>query len=157
MERGFTILEILITITVISIIGTAAGISLITYYRTASVEAAVKDVDDIRDELLPRKGLIRIEKKAQQIKEILTVESERKKLNTAGIVTKVNRIVTKTGKPMLFAKIADFNDTMEVVVFPDTLAQNSQIWEEDSVLLVSGRMSRRNGEPKLICDSATTL
>jgi len=44
MERGFTILEILITITVISIIGTAAGISLITYYRTASVEAAVKDV-----------------------------------------------------------------------------------------------------------------
>jgi len=42
--RGFTMLEILITITVISIIGTAAGISLITYYRTASVEAAAKDI-----------------------------------------------------------------------------------------------------------------
>lgn len=96
-------------------------------------------------------------KKIKPIKDVLTVKSERQKLSTAGIVTRVQRIVTKTGKPMLFAKIEDFNDTMEVVVFPDTLAKNTEIWQEDNIMMVSGRMSFRNGESKLICDNATLL
>ena len=91
------------------------------------------------------------------IKDIVATQSERKRLTAGGIITQVKRIITKTGKPMLFAKIEDLNDTMEVIVFPDTLAKDNNVWEEDTVVLITGRMSHRNGESKLICDTATAI
>ncbi|PIT92025.1 MAG: DNA polymerase III subunit alpha [Candidatus Harrisonbacteria bacterium CG10_big_fil_rev_8_21_14_0_10_42_17] len=75
----------------------------------------------------------------------------------AGIIAKTHPIVTKTGKPMLFAKIEDFSDTLEVVVFPDTFSNNTEVWAENNTILVTGRMSARNGEHKLICDEAVEL
>ncbi|MDP2696453.1 MAG: DNA polymerase III subunit alpha [bacterium] len=75
----------------------------------------------------------------------------------AGIISKVQRIVTKTGKPMLFAKVEDFKDIMEIVVFPDTLAKNNDIWQENRLVVINGKMSRRDSEVKLICDKVEEL
>lgn len=94
---------------------------------------------------------------AKPIKDALAVTSQTDRFNVAGIVAKIQKIVTKLGQPMLFAKIEDFTDGMEVVVFSDTLARNPNIWQENKPILISGRMSFRNGEPKLICDNATEL
>jgi len=58
---------------------------------------------------------------------------------------------------MIFAKIEDFHDSLEVMVFSETLARTLPIWYENNVILVSGKMSWRNGEPKLICDSVKEL
>lgn len=95
--------------------------------------------------------------KAQSIREILKNATERKPARAAGVVGEIKRIVTKTGKPMLFAKIVDFGDTLEVVVFPDVLANQLNIWRENNTILVAGRLSLKNGEPKLICDDAKEL
>ena len=95
--------------------------------------------------------------KASTIKEILTNASDNKPARFAGIVASIQRIVTKTGKPMLFAKVEDFGDTLEVVVFPNTLMNQATIWRENNAILVAGRLSLRNGEPKLICDDAKEL
>ena len=51
----------------------------------------------------------------------------------------------------------DFSDNIEVVVFSDTLSQNTDVWQENKVVLVSGKISPRDGEAKLICDKATEL
>ena len=75
----------------------------------------------------------------------------------AGIVSKIQRINTKLGQPMVFAKVEDFTDSMEVIVFSDTLQKTLPIWQENKAVLVSGKMSWRNGEPKLICDSVKEL
>ena len=98
--------------------------------------------------------------KTRPIKEVLglpSASSNNRYFNISGIVVKIQKIVTRAGKPMLFAKIEDFNDTMEVVVFPDTLQQNSAVWQENNVIVVTGKMSWRNNEPKLICEKATLI
>ena len=75
----------------------------------------------------------------------------------AGLISKIHKIVTKRGQPMLFAKMEDFGDTIEVIVFSDVLEKTAAAWKEDNALLVSGRLSLRDGEPKLICESVSQL
>jgi len=75
----------------------------------------------------------------------------------AGVVTKVNRIITKLGQPMAFTQITDMNSTLEVVVFPKTLTKFNNLWEENKVLMVKGKLQWRNGEPKMICDDVREL
>ena len=96
-------------------------------------------------------------KATKPIKEALTIKSEVLNFHVGGLVTRVNKITTKTGKPMAFATIEDFNENIEIVVFPNTYQQNSSAWEEGKVVLVTGRMSWRNNEPKFICNSAQIL
>ena len=64
-------------------------------------------------------------------------------------------MITKTGKPMLFAKIEDMSaKQIEVIVFNNTLSKTSDCWEENRVIVVQGKMSLRGGESKMICDQA---
>jgi hypothetical protein len=43
------------------------------------------------------------------------------------------------------------------VVFPETLLKNQNVWKENNAVLILGKMSYRNGDPKLICESASEL
>ena len=76
---------------------------------------------------------------------------------TAGLISSIKKIFTKNGKPMLFVKIEDQEDAMEVLVFADTLQENSRIWEENKIVLLKGRLSNRDEEAKLICDKVKEL
>ena len=58
---------------------------------------------------------------------------------------------------MIFAKIEDLNDNMEVIVFSDTLAKNPALWIENNVLIVEGKLSYKDSEPKLVVQSAVEL
>ncbi len=78
-------------------------------------------------------------------------------VNIGGIISKIHKIITKAGKPMVFAKVEDFSDNIEVVVFSDILSQNITVWQENKIVLVSGKISPRDGEAKLICDNVTEL
>jgi DNA polymerase-3 subunit alpha len=98
--------------------------------------------------------------KAKSIKEILSPNYQLPITNyqtIAGIVSKIQRVVTKLGQPMVFAKIEDFNNALEVIVFSDTLEKTLPVWRENNIVLISGKMSWRNGEPKLICDNVKEL
>ena len=96
-------------------------------------------------------------KVTKPIKEALTIKSESLNFYIGGLVKRVNKITTKTGKPMAFATIEDFEENIEIVVFPKTYEQNSAAWQEGNVILVIGHMSWRNNEPKFICNSAQSL
>lgn len=96
--------------------------------------------------------------KARPIHEVLRVKDERSTFIIAGIVSKIQKIFTKKGDPMIFAKIEDFSpQSIEVIVFNNTLAKTMALWEENKPVFIRGRMSWRNGEPKMICDGATEL
>ncbi len=76
----------------------------------------------------------------------------------AGLVSKIHKILTKSGQPMMFATLEDFSlKPIEVIVFNSTLEKTAPIWQESKVVIVKGRMSWRNGEPKMICDQAAEL
>jgi DNA polymerase III alpha subunit len=74
-----------------------------------------------------------------------------------GILSSIKKIATKNGQPMVFATLADMHDSMEVIIFSDSLQKNPIAWQENKVLVVSGRMSARNGEYKMICEAAKDL
>jgi DNA polymerase-3 subunit alpha len=74
-----------------------------------------------------------------------------------GLVESVRRITTKNGEPMAFAKLSDLTASAEVVVFPGTLRSTAQAWESNQPLLVAGKVSRRDGEVKLLCEGAEVL
>ena len=96
--------------------------------------------------------------KPTPIEKIRLVKDEITPQRTAGLVTKLKKILTKKGDPMVFATIEDSAmQQLEILVFNSVLVKTASVWEENNVVLVAGRMSWRDGEPKMICDEARKL
>lgn len=74
-----------------------------------------------------------------------------------GLVSSIQKITTKTGEPMLFVKMEDLTAQTEVLVFPKVLAKNPAVWQTDKVLMVRGRLSERDGAPKILCEEAIEI
>ena len=73
-------------------------------------------------------------------------------VSVAGLVSGVDRIVTKAGTPMLFVKLEDLTGKAEVLVFPRVLERTAELWQLSKILLVKGRISRDRDEPKVLAD-----
>jgi DNA polymerase-3 subunit alpha len=71
----------------------------------------------------------------------------------AGIVSWIRPHITKKGDPMAFVFLEDIQGGIEVVVFPPTYAATRDLWQEDKILIVRGRVDAERREPKLICES----
>jgi len=76
----------------------------------------------------------------------------RQKVRVGGIIAGIKKIITRTGKPMLFVDLEDLSDRIEVVVFPGIIERNPAVFQENKIVMVSGRMDSRDGVPKLICE-----
>ncbi|MBI2054519.1 MAG: DNA polymerase III subunit alpha [Candidatus Sungbacteria bacterium] len=88
----------------------------------------------------------------------LGAESVRgRQVSIGGIVSEVKKILTKSGDSMLFVTMEDTTARTEVLVFPSLLAKNPNIWQMDKVLLVRGKVSEKDGEPKVLCDQVSEL
>lgn len=99
-------------------------------------------------ELMEKKSLL-----IQKIKPSLVGQ----KVAIGGLISSVQKHVTKNGRLMLFTKLEDWANKIEVVVFPDMLEKNPEIWVEDKMLMVSGRVDNYGGNLKIICDAAQEL
>ncbi len=75
-----------------------------------------------------------------------------KKIVLGGIISGVKKIITKTGKPMLFMKLEDLTSKMEIVVFPNLLEANPLALQENKIVFIAGRVDDRNGELKVVAD-----
>lgn len=74
-----------------------------------------------------------------------------------GMVTKTQKITTKTGRPMIFSWLEDLTSKIEVVVFPNILEKNPDIWKENSVVVATGKINERGGQIKLLCDDVKLI
>lgn len=102
-----------------------------------------------------------LKKNAVPIKEIKNL-SDGKSLGVGGSITEIREITTKNGRHMAFARIADLTGDIELVIFPGIMEKTNQLWVRDNVLLVKGKISKKdkNGtssEPKIIVDTATEI
>ncbi|MFH1575400.1 MAG: DNA polymerase III subunit alpha [Candidatus Nealsonbacteria bacterium] len=75
-----------------------------------------------------------------------------KLVKVGGIISSIKKIVTKLGKPMLFLKLEDETQRIEVVVFPSAIERNPTIFQENKIVFISGRIDARDGTPKIICN-----
>lgn len=78
-------------------------------------------------------------------------------IKVGGVVSRVKKITTKNGNPMLFASMEDQTGQIEVVVFPRIYQQSSSKWNEGNILLVTGKVDDKDGTPKLIAQSVKQL
>ncbi len=74
-----------------------------------------------------------------------------------GIITNLQRVVTRSQQTMVFATVEDQTGSVEVLVFPSTLEATPDLWTEDTVLLIEGRISDRDGATKVICEQAERI
>jgi DNA polymerase-3 subunit alpha len=75
----------------------------------------------------------------------------------AGVVTAIKKIINKNKKQMAFARIEDLSDTLEVVVFAEVLARKPEVWEKQNIIIVQGKLSARENEPKIIADQVIRI
>lgn len=82
----------------------------------------------------------------------LNLSMEGKKVKVGGIIQAVKKINTKSGAAMAFATIEDLSGKSEVLVFPKTLEQEADLWVADNVVLVTGKISTKDGEVKILAE-----
>ncbi len=81
----------------------------------------------------------------------------KKRVIVAGIITQIKKILTRNHDPMLFVKIEDNTGSVEVLVFPKVLEQYPEVWQEDRVVAIAGRLSEKDDEKKLLVDDVTVM
>ncbi len=80
-----------------------------------------------------------------------------RRVQVGGIVNKIQKVNTRAGQPMLFVEIEDLTGRIETLVFPNVLEETATAWQEEKIVLVSGRLSDRDGSLKILCDSVKVL
>jgi DNA polymerase III subunit alpha len=83
---------------------------------------------------------------------------QEKKVRVAGIVSTTKRIYTKKkNEPMLFCKLEDGYTDCEVVVFPRVLQESESCWQEENMVMVSGRPSEDGGKMKVLAENVYVI
>ena len=70
--------------------------------------------------------------------------------SVGGVITSLNRKYTKKGDLMAVFILEDLQSSIEVMVFPRTMRDVGHLLEEDSVIVLKGRVDSRDDQPKLI-------
>ena len=83
----------------------------------------------------------------------LTAEDVNQIITVGGIITKIQKIVTRAGQSMVFATMEDLTDKIEILVFPRLLESNAEIWEEGKIVFIKGKVSDKDGVFKLLGES----
>ena len=89
---------------------------------------------------------------AENIVPINTLTLKSPQVRIGGIVTKTQKILTKTGKPMMFSWVEDLTSKIEVVVFPNVFERYPDGFKENTIVTVRGKINDRDGVLKLLCD-----
>ena len=110
-----------------------------------------------------------LEKKATKISEVTSKLTKQKsrhffwqrnsanQVKIGGIISRMKKIITRNGKPMLFMDLEDDSSKIEVVVFPGVIERNPSAFKENKIVLVSGRLDNKDGVFKLICEEVEEI
>jgi DNA polymerase-3 subunit alpha len=83
---------------------------------------------------------------------------DKSKVSIAGIITSARTKATRNGEIMAFLTVEDRYAEIPVVVFAKNYSKLSSILEEDSAVIISGEISREEGEgAKILLSSAKPL
>ena len=82
----------------------------------------------------------------------ISADIAEKQVTMAGIVAAVRKITTRKGDTMAVATLEDLHGTIEVVGFPRTYQQYAELWREDAILVVQGKVDARDDRLQLIAE-----
>jgi DNA polymerase-3 subunit alpha len=78
-------------------------------------------------------------------------------IRVAGVINKIKKVITQKGEIMLFVRLEDTFDNVEIIVFPSIYNLTKENWLEDNSVIISGAVSNKDGEYKVICNEVKTL
>ncbi len=86
----------------------------------------------------------------------LTTELSGERVTIAGLVTGVRRILTKTKSQMAVIQLEDLHGTIEAVVFPRLYERSAEVFREDVILVIEGKVDSRSDRdrPQVVVDRA---
>jgi len=88
----------------------------------------------------------------------LSPDGAGEKVKIGGVVSSVKRITTKSKKELMAVVVLeDLHGALEVTVFPRTYARTEQVWREDAVVIVEGKLDVRDERLQVICEEATVF
>ncbi|MFA4995922.1 MAG: DNA polymerase III subunit alpha [Patescibacteria group bacterium] len=77
---------------------------------------------------------------------------ENQYVRVSGIITTIQKILTRKNQKMIFAKIEDLSAKVEILVFPKLLEGNEAMWVNDKIIAVEGFVSFKDGSPKILAE-----
>jgi DNA polymerase-3 subunit alpha len=84
----------------------------------------------------------------------LTADLSGEKIKIGGLVTGVRRILTKAKSQMAIVTLEDLHGSIEVVVFPRVYERSAEVFREDAILVVDGKVDTRGERPQVVVDRA---
>ena len=72
------------------------------------------------------------------------------------MVSEARAHVTKKGDRMCYLTVEDFTGTLECLVFQSLYPQVQKLLQPDTLVLVKGKLSKKDGEIRLFCDGIMT-
>ena len=78
-------------------------------------------------------------------------------VTVGGIVAGVRHMTTKRGDAMVFLRLEDVTGGVETVVFNSTYEKARELCTTDRILIVKGRIDRKEGETKLVALELTAF
>jgi DNA polymerase-3 subunit alpha len=69
-----------------------------------------------------------------------------------GVVTKVQKILTKKGDQMAFGNIEDKSGMVEALFFPTIYSQYKDLLVEEKILMLEGKVNDKDGIPKFLVE-----
>lgn len=76
----------------------------------------------------------------------------------AGVLRSVRIVLTKNGgKEMAFADFADDTGVVSLVIFPKLFANSAQVWRQDVLLVVTGKVDEREGAINILVDGVQEI
>jgi DNA polymerase III alpha subunit len=75
----------------------------------------------------------------------------------AGVVSSFKKIITKNNKSMLFVKIEDKVNNVEILIFPTILEKTYDLWQEGKVILCQGTISNKDQEIKVLVNTVREI
>ncbi len=87
----------------------------------------------------------------------LSLEELGQKVVMGGIISRLKRTMTRKNDPMAFFTLEDMSGSVEVLVFPKIMEKALPLLVNDKIVQVSGRLSDKDEEFKLIADEVKEL
>lgn len=87
----------------------------------------------------------------------LTEEMNNQTIKIGGVLTNIQKVMTRTKQMMYFCWFEDHTGKTELIVFPKVIEESPDLWVVSNVLLVRGKVSTKDGQVKVIVDKAIKL
>jgi len=79
------------------------------------------------------------------------------RIKIAGVITRIKKIITKNGKPMLFVEVEDLSEKIETIFFPGVIEKNPTALQENKIVIINGKIDVTDNIPKIIAEEVEEI